>query len=82
MPTPYLCPSCGSNRSRFNIIEQVSQSVRLDSRTGEIIEYIPQTDPMQVQYHGDRYRIQCGVCGIIESEEMFRRYAESNPLST
>ncbi|SDY75430.1 DNA alkylation repair protein [Thermoactinomyces sp. DSM 45892] len=82
MSAPYLCPKCGTNRSRFNVIEQIPQSVRLDMHTGEIIEYISPSDPIQVQYHGDRYRVQCGVCGLIETEEMFLRFAESHPLST
>lgn len=80
MPTPYLCPACGTNRSRFNIIEQKIHSVRLDSRTGEVIENISNSDPLQVRYHGDHYRIQCGVCGIIESEELFRKNAENHPF--
>lgn len=76
MVFPYLCPACGSNRSRFNLIEQVVQPVKKDARTGEILEYVDPSDPLQYKYRGDKYRVQCGVCGIIESEELFIRNAE------
>jgi rubredoxin len=79
MTVPYLCPACGTNRSRFNVIEQVVQSVKKDATTGEIIQYIdPATDPLQCTYNGEKYRIQCGVCGITEAEEQFIRRAQQN----
>jgi hypothetical protein len=81
MTVPYLCPACGTNRSRFNIIEQVVHSVKKDARTGEIIQQIdPATDPLQCAYNGEQYRIQCGVCGIIESEQQFIRRAQQNEI--
>ncbi|SEN00151.1 DNA alkylation repair protein [Lihuaxuella thermophila] len=76
MAFPYLCPSCGANRSRFNLIEQVVQPVKKDPTTGEIVEHVDPSDPLQYPYRGDKYRVQCGVCGIIESEQIFIRNAE------
>jgi hypothetical protein len=73
---PYLCPSCGTNRSRFNLIEQVVQAVKKDPQTGSIVEYISDHDPLQFTYQGEKYRVQCGVCGLIDAEELFIRNAQ------
>jgi hypothetical protein len=80
MPVPYLCPACGTNRSRFNVIEQVVQSVRKYPRTGEVLEVIPSEDPLQHPYRAEKYRVQCGVCGVIEPEERFIQRAIHNRL--
>ncbi|MBA4494627.1 DNA alkylation repair protein [Paenactinomyces guangxiensis] len=80
MSFPYLCPACGTNRSRFNIIEQVVQSVKKDAKTGEIIGRVDPSDPFQHPYRGEKYRVQCGVCGIVESEERFILNAKRNHL--
>ncbi|MDR6226483.1 DNA alkylation repair protein [Desmospora profundinema] len=77
MENPYLCPTCGTNRSRFNLIEQVVRPVKKDPISGEILENIPLTDPFQVSYHGEHYRVQCGVCGVIEPEERFIKTAQA-----
>jgi hypothetical protein len=82
MSVPYRCPACGTNRSRFNLIEQVVHSVKKDANTGEITQHIdPATDPLQCAYQGEKYRIQCGVCGIVESEEQFIRRAQRDEFS-
>jgi hypothetical protein len=78
---PYLCPACGTNRSRFNLIEQVVHPVKKDAVTGEIVEVLSPDDPLQHPYQGERIRVQCGVCGIIEDEIRFIRCAESQPRS-
>ncbi|OYD08317.1 DNA alkylation repair protein [Paludifilum halophilum] len=84
MDQPYLCPTCGTNRSRFNLIEQVVRSVKKDPVSGEITERVSASDPLQAPYRGDRYRVQCGVCGVIEPEERFiktaQQNAEQNPI--
>jgi rubredoxin len=80
METPYLCPSCGTNRSRFHVIEQVVQSVRKDPKTGEIVGSISPDDPLYIPYSGEKVRVQCGVCGLIESELRFIKAAERNRL--
>jgi hypothetical protein len=83
MSVPYLCPACGTNRSRFNLIEQVVHSVKKDARTGEVIQQIdPATDPLQCAYNGENYRIQCGVCGVIESEEQFIHRARKDGFTS
>lgn len=81
MSFPYLCPACGTNRSRFNMIEQIPLAVKKDARSGEIMERVSDTDPLHFHYRGAQYRVQCGVCGIIENEELFIKNAQRNPLA-
>ncbi len=38
MSKPYCCPGCKTNRSRFNIIEQISHGVKINPQTGDIVE--------------------------------------------
>jgi hypothetical protein len=71
----YLCPACGTNRSRFNIIDQVVHAVKKDPQTGAILEYLPLDDPLQYKYHGPSRRVQCGICGMIEAEDLFIHHA-------
>ncbi|MFQ3545998.1 DNA alkylation repair protein [Halobacillus rhizosphaerae] len=80
---PYLCPSCKTNRSRFNIIEQVPKSVKMDPKSGEVItEYEDnQLDAFHVSYKGPSRKIQCGTCGLVEEERSFVKFAEHNQLS-
>lgn len=74
----YCCPNCKTNRSRFNLIKQEAQSVKLNPRTGEIEETYTedQLDPFHVPYRGSAYRIQCGLCGLVEDEERFIRFGK------
>lgn len=72
---PYCCPSCGTNRSRFNLIEQVVTSVKKDPQTGEIVGHVEAGDPLHVPYRGESRRVQCGVCGLTENEERFIKTA-------
>ncbi len=76
MTTSYLCPACGTNRSRFNIIEQVIHAVKKDPQTGVILEYLSPDDPLQYKYQGPLRRVQCGICGMIEAEDLFIHHAE------
>jgi hypothetical protein len=78
MSKPYLCPSCGTNRTRFNLIEQVVYPVKKDPRTGEITERIGLDDPLQIPYTGELLRVQCGVCGLVEPEERFVKMAQNS----
>lgn len=73
---PYRCPNCKSNRSRFNMIQQVAQSVKLDPQTGNLIEEHA-LSPFHLVYNGPSYRIQCAVCGLIEDEYTFLKFAEN-----
>ncbi|MFD1706669.1 DNA alkylation repair protein [Siminovitchia sediminis] len=79
MSTRYRCPNCKTNRTRFNIVDQVVLSVKMDPDTGEIIErYDTPEDagPLHIAYRGPDKRIQCGVCGLIEDEKTFEKYGE------
>lgn len=80
MAGPYLCPNCGTNRSRFNIIEQIPKSVKMDSQTGEVIqEYTSESlDAFHTPYRGPAYKVQCGVCGLIEDERRFESFAKNS----
>lgn len=77
MSSAYCCPNCKTNRSRFNIVEQHPRIVKVDAGTGEIIrEYnLENKEPFHLSYRGPDVRIQCGVCGLLEDEEIFAKYA-------
>jgi rubredoxin len=81
MAEPYLCPSCKTNRSRFNIIDQNPQYVKKDPQTGDIINTFShdELDPFHLPYRGSEKRIQCGACGLIEDERSFVAMAKYNP---
>lgn len=72
---PYRCPSCRTNRTRFNLIEQVVSMVKKDPQTGQIVAYTNEADPFQLPYRGESLRVQCGVCGLVEREERFIKTA-------
>lgn len=78
MNTPYRCPNCKTNRSRFNIIKQMSQSVKLDPASGVVLQEFAnaELDPFHIPYKGPEYRVQCGVCGLVEEEKTFIKFGE------
>lgn len=78
MTSPYCCPNCKTNRSRFNIIKQEAQAVKLDPNTGKLLEEYSMGDlsPFHQVYNGPAIRVQCAVCGLIEDEQMFIKFGE------
>lgn len=78
MSEAYLCPNCKSNRSRFNLIQQVPQAVKMDPQSGEIIQEFSQEnlDPFHTAYNGPGKKVQCGACGLIENEQSFIKFAK------
>ncbi|MCU9595747.1 DNA alkylation repair protein [Caldibacillus thermolactis] len=80
MPTPYRCPNCKTNKTRFNFIKQVPEFVKVDPETGEVLEIYDNTqlDPFHLPYNGPDIKIQCAVCGLIEDEKMFAKFGESS----
>lgn len=78
MTHPYLCPNCKTNRSRFNLIQQVATSVKLDSKSGDIIEQYQNEEagPLHMSYRGPELKVQCATCGLIEDERMFIKRAQ------
>ncbi|OIJ13422.1 DNA alkylation repair protein [Anaerobacillus alkalilacustris] len=71
--TSYRCPTCKA-RSRFNIIDQVVTSVKLDTATGNYVQ-LENTEPYHLKYHGPDKRIQCASCGLVEDENRFIKAA-------
>ncbi|MBM7584211.1 rubredoxin [Bacillus pakistanensis] len=80
MTAPYCCPNCKTNRSRFNIIQQVSQSVKMDPKSGEVIQQYDQDniDPFHITYNGPDYKVQCGACGLVEDERTFKQFGANS----
>lgn len=79
MITRYRCPNCKTNRTRFNIVEQVVTAVKLNPETGEIVEKFGSTGeagPFHAHYNGPERRVQCGSCGLIEDERTFVKFGE------
>lgn len=79
MSKPYRCPNCKTNRTRFNMISQVPQPVKLNPQSGEIVEQYSndQLDPFHLPYKGPELKIQCAACGLVEDEKTFAKFGES-----
>jgi hypothetical protein len=56
MSAPYKCPNCKTNRSRFNIIQQIAHSVKLDPQSGVVVhEYSEgELEPFHLPYRRAR----------------------------
>lgn len=78
MTSPYCCPNCKTNKTRFNLIAQVPQAVKMDPNTGEIVKEYEDgmLDPFHLPYRGPERKVQCAVCGLIDEEQAFIKRAE------
>lgn len=78
MTQVYCCPNCRTNKTRFNLIQQVATSIKKDPQTGEITqEYSLDTlEPFHLPYRGPDIRVQCASCGLIEDEKTFVAFGE------
>ncbi|MCQ6276611.1 DNA alkylation repair protein [Bacillus sp. V3B] len=78
MTTPYRCPNCKTNKSRFNLIQQIPQSVKMDPHTGNILEQytLEELSPFHMAYKGPEIKVQCAACGLIEDEKTFVKFGE------
>lgn len=77
MGNPYLCPNCKTNKTRFNLIDQVPHAVKMDPKTGDIVEEYDQNElsPLHRAYSGPNRKVQCAVCGLVEDERAFIKRA-------
>ncbi|MEH6945982.1 DNA alkylation repair protein [Bacillus sp. JJ634] len=78
MSQVYCCPNCRTNKSRFNLIQQVATPIKKDPRSGEIVaQYSNDTiEPFHLAYNGPDVRVQCAACGLIEDEKTFAAFGE------
>ncbi|MGA9228159.1 MAG: DNA alkylation repair protein [Mesobacillus sp.] len=78
MSTPYRCPNCKTNRTRFNMITQIPQAVKLNPQSGEVVEQYSndQLEPFHLPYRGPELKIQCAACGLVEDEKTFAKFGE------
>lgn len=78
MSTPYRCPNCKTNRTRFNMITQVPQAVKLNPQSGDVVEQYSsdQLEPFHLPYKGPELKIQCAACGLVEDEKTFAKFGE------
>lgn len=75
MSSPYCCPHCKTNRTRFNVINQVATPVRMDAHSGEITKSDQEAlDAFHMPYKGPNVKVQCATCGLVEDEKMFVQF--------
>ncbi|PLT34986.1 DNA alkylation repair protein [Bacillus sp. V5-8f] len=80
MSVVYRCPNCKTNKSRFNLIQQVVIPVKKDPNTGEVLQQFTNEalDPFHLPYTGPNLRVQCGICGSIGEERTFSAFGAMN----
>lgn len=76
MSTVYRCPNCKTNKTRFNLLEQIVHPIKKDPQSGDIIQEYNnnQLEPFHLAYTGPHLRVQCAACGLIEDEKAFVAY--------
>lgn len=76
MPNRYCCPNCKTNKTRFNLIEQIVHPVKKDPHTGDVLQFFNNEalEPFHLRYNGPIMRVQCASCGLIEDEKTFAAY--------
>lgn len=78
MSQVYCCPNCRTNKTRFNLIQQVPIPIKKDPTSGEIIEQYTNDhlQPFHLAYNGPDIRVQCATCGLIEDEKTFASFGK------
>ena len=78
MTQVYCCPNCRTNKTRFNLIQQVPIPIKKSPASGEIIEQYSNDSlsPFHLAYNGPELRVQCAACGLIEDEKTFTAFGK------
>lgn len=78
MSNKYCCPNCKTNKTRFNLLEQVVHPVKKDPVSGEVIQEFSNEhlEPFHLAYNGPSLRVQCAACGLIEAEKTFVAFGD------
>lgn len=70
MPARYLCPHCRGNRTRFALIQSISQEVEKDPHTGKIL-YAADEWTIEGSNGRPSLEVRCLLCGFTGQEGLF-----------
>lgn len=73
---PYFCPQCRGNRTKFRVIQRISQEIKKDAFDGDVVS-MGQEEPYET-VQGDT-EVECLVCHYVGYETMFVKAAEREP---
>ncbi len=73
---PYFCPRCRSNRTKFRVINRVSNQIQKDAFDGSVVS-MDQEEPY-ISDQGEK-EVECLVCHYVAYEMMFIKSAEREP---
>ncbi len=77
MSAPYFCPQCHGNRTRFALIRELSQEVKKDPATGNILYAAYEWE--EVLMDGKPFlKVICLSCGFTDYERIFINAARAD----